>query len=65
MRGVNKIAFTKSFGRTKGNEASQGYDGTWVAHLFLFPIAMDAFNKKFLIKSPIKSTYLEMNLKSK
>jgi malate synthase len=41
---ANKMAFAKVH-EDKSNEASQGYDGTWVAHPFLVPVAMEEFNK--------------------
>lgn len=43
---INKLAFEK-VERDKKNEANQGYDGTWVAHPFLVPVAMEKFNEKF------------------
>ena len=43
---INKLAFEK-VAKDKKNEASQGYDGTWVAHPFLVPIAMEQFNNEF------------------
>jgi len=42
---VNKRAFEKVT-KDKKNEAEQGYDGTWVAHPFLVPIAMEQFQEK-------------------
>jgi malate synthase len=41
---VNKKAFAK-VQEDKKNEASQGYDGTWVAHPYLVPIARAEFDK--------------------
>ncbi|WP_416866935.1 MAG: malate synthase A [Imperialibacter sp.] len=40
---ANNLAFQKVH-QDKKNEASQGYDGTWVAHPFLVPAAMEEFN---------------------
>ncbi len=40
---INKRAFEK-VAQDKKNEAAQGYDGTWVAHPFLVPVAMEQFN---------------------
>ncbi|MDA0194420.1 MAG: malate synthase A [Bacteroidetes bacterium] len=41
---ANQLAFEKvTF--DKSTEASQGYDGTWGAHPFLVPIAMEQFNR--------------------
>lgn len=42
----NKLAFEK-VKIDKRTEAAQGYDGTWVAHPFLVPVAMEEFNKAF------------------
>jgi malate synthase len=42
---INKRAFEK-VAKDKKNEAEQGYDGTWVAHPFLVPIAMEQFEEK-------------------
>ncbi len=39
---LNEQAFAKVEG-DKAREASQGYDGTWVAHPALVPVAMEAF----------------------
>lgn len=58
---VNKIAFAK-VREDKSNEASQGYDGTWVAHPFLVPIAMEEFNK-ILDKKPHQKNVLREDLK--
>jgi len=41
---ANQLAFEKVT-LDKSNEASQGYDGTWVAHPFLVPVAMEQFDK--------------------
>lgn len=41
---INKMAFAK-VQEDKRNEASQGYDGTWVAHPFLVPLAREEFDK--------------------
>jgi malate synthase len=41
---ANNLAFSK-VSQDKKNEASQGYDGTWVAHPFLVSVAMEEFNK--------------------
>ncbi|NMM47563.1 malate synthase A [Marinigracilibium pacificum] len=41
---ANKKAFEK-VKADKSTEASQGYDGTWVAHPFLVPVAIEEFNK--------------------
>ncbi|MBV6647766.1 MAG: malate synthase A [Cyclobacteriaceae bacterium] len=41
---VNRIAFEK-VKADKSLEASTGYDGTWVAHPDLVPVAMEEFNK--------------------
>ncbi len=40
---ANNLAFQKVH-QDKKNEASQGYDGTWVAHPFLVPAAMEEFD---------------------
>ena len=40
---ANNLAFQKVH-QDKMNEASQGYDGTWVAHPFLVPAAMEEFD---------------------
>ena len=58
---VNKMAFAK-VREDKSNEASQGYDGTWVAHPFLVPVAMDEFNK-ILDKNPHQKHILREDLK--
>ncbi len=42
---INKRAFEK-VAKDKKNEADQGYDGTWVAHPFLVPVAMEKFKEK-------------------
>lgn len=42
---TNKAAFEK-VQKDKLREASQGYDGTWVAHPKLVKVAMDVFNEK-------------------
>ena len=41
---TNKVAFEK-VKEDKSNEAQQGYDGTWVAHPFLVPVAQAEFDK--------------------
>ena len=41
---ANQLAFEKVT-QDKSNEASQGYDGTWVAHPFLVPTAIEQFDK--------------------
>jgi malate synthase len=41
---VNAIALEK-VREDKDREASQGFDGTWVAHPDLVPVAMDAFDR--------------------
>ena len=41
---VNKRAFEK-VGKDKQTEANLGYDGTWVAHPFLVPLAIETFDK--------------------
>ncbi len=41
---INKKAFEK-VKADKALEAGQGYDGTWVAHPFLVPVAMKEFNR--------------------
>lgn len=41
---VNQKAFSKVL-EDKTREASQGYDGTWVAHPDLVPVAREAFDK--------------------
>ncbi len=41
---VNKTAF-KQVKEDKNLEASSGYDGTWVAHPDLVPVAMEEFNQ--------------------
>ncbi len=40
---INRIAIEK-VAADKRNEASQGYDGTWVAHPFLVPVARAQFD---------------------
>lgn len=47
---VNKKAFAKVF-EDKDREIKQGFDGTWVAHPDLIPIAREPFEKK-LQKQP-------------
>jgi malate synthase len=41
---VNKVALAKVT-EDKEREASQGYDGTWVAHPDLVPVAMEIFDR--------------------
>jgi malate synthase len=41
---VNAVALAK-VREDKEREASQGYDGTWVAHPDLVPVALDVFNR--------------------
>ena len=41
---ANQLAFEKVT-QDKSNEAAQGYDGTWVAHPFLVPVAVEQFDK--------------------
>jgi malate synthase len=57
---VNKMAFTK-VREDKSNEAAQGYDGTWVAHPFLVPVAMEELNK-ILYKNPHQKHVLREDL---
>ncbi|MDN4166870.1 malate synthase A [Cytophagales bacterium LB-30] len=42
---INEVAFEK-VRKDKLREASQGYDGTWVAHPKLVPVAIEVFNEK-------------------
>src|SRR6266542_5645137 len=58
---VNKMAFAK-VREDKSNEASQGYDGSWVAHPFLVPVAMEEFDK-ILDKNPHQKHVLKEDLK--
>ncbi len=58
---VNKMAFAK-VREDKSNEASQAYDGTWVAHPFLVPVAMEEFDK-ILDKNPHQKHVLRKDLK--
>ena len=46
---INEVAFEK-VRKDKLREASQGYDGTWVAHPKLVPVAMEVFNEKLAAK---------------
>lgn len=55
---VNKIAFEKVTA-DKELEASTGFDGTWVAHPDLVPIAMQPFNKYLGTKTHQKEVLLE------
>src|SRR5581483_6463100 len=41
---VNAVALAK-VREDKEREASQGFDGTWVAHPDLVPVAMEAFER--------------------
>lgn len=43
---INKRAFEK-VGKDKELEAARGYDGTWVAHPFLVPVAAEQISSRF------------------
>jgi len=47
---INKMAFEK-VAKDKQLEASIGYDGTWVAHPFLVPVAREEFDKYLTSKT--------------
>jgi malate synthase len=46
---VNKIAFAKVF-EDKEREVKQGFDGTWVAHPDLIPLAKEPFQKRVQLR---------------
>ncbi len=51
---ANTVAFDK-VRADKKREASQGHDGTWVAHPDLVPVAMDVFNAEMPQKNQVLS----------
>jgi malate synthase len=55
---LNKVAFSK-VEADKSREASQGFDGTWVAHPGLVAVAMEQFDKAFGDAPNQKSKLLE------
>jgi malate synthase len=55
---INKRAF-EQVGADKEREASQGYDGTWVAHPKLVEIARKAFDVKLGVEQHQKHVFLQ------
>jgi malate synthase len=61
---VNEVALTK-VRDDKELEVSTGFDGTWVAHPDLVPVAKEVFDKAFADKPNQKEKQIDVNISAK